>query len=103
MADKKAEEASDRGEPFSGFAEAQYTEASKVLRGHSLKRGEEMGGFMLGSSIVLVFEAPKGRRKSLDEGWDGEPEGGWQWMIEKGQKVKYGQALGWYDEEKISP
>lgn len=98
MADKEAEEASERGEPYSGFAEAQYAAASNVLGGHSLKRGEEMGGFMLGSSIVLVFEAPKGRRKSFDEGWTGEREGGWRWTIDRGQKVKYGEAIGWYDE-----
>ena len=100
-ADKAAEEASDRGEPYSGFAEATYTEASKILGGHALRRGEEMGGFQLGSSIVMVFEAPKGKRRSFDEGWaDGRRKGGWRWGIEKGQKVKYGQAIGWYEEEE---
>lgn len=98
-ADRAAEEASDRGEPYSGFAEATYGEASKLLGGHALRRGEEMGGFQLGSSIVLVFEAPKGRRKSLDEGWaDGTTKGGWQWGIKQGQKVKYGEAIGWVEE-----
>jgi phosphatidylserine decarboxylase len=37
-----------------------------------------MGGFCLGSTIVLVFEAPRE----------------WEWKIENGQKVKVGQALG---------
>ncbi|KAL8801656.1 MAG: hypothetical protein Q9223_006919 [Gallowayella weberi] len=102
-ADREAEEAAERGEAYSGFAEATYAEASKVLRGHALRRGEEMGGFQLGSSIVLVFEAPKGSRKSLDEGWaEGNRRGGWQWGVTQGQQVKYGEAMGWVDEE-ISP
>lgn len=100
-ADRAAEEAAERGEPYSGFAEATYDGASPILHGHALKRGEEMGGFQLGSTVVLVFEAPKGQRPSLDEGWMGEKtkrKGGWNWAIEKGQKVKMGQAIGCVDE-----
>ena len=98
-ADRAAEEASDRGEPYSGFAEATYAQASKLLGGHALRKGEEMGGFQLGSSIVLVFEAPKGHRKSVDDGFEaGEQQGGWRWSVQKGQKIKYGEALGWVDE-----
>jgi phosphatidylserine decarboxylase len=92
--DRAAEEAAARGEPYSGFAEASYTSASRVLGGHSLKRGEEMGGFQLGSTIVLVFEAPKGIRPSLDEGYAGFRKGGFKWNIEQGSRVKVGEALG---------
>ncbi|CAG8980379.1 hypothetical protein HYALB_00003943 [Hymenoscyphus albidus] len=100
-ADRAAEEAAKRGEPYSGFAEATYEAASPILHGHALRRGEEMGGFQLGSTVVLVFEAPKGERPSLDEGWMGEKtkiKGGWNWNVEKGRRVKMGQAIGWVDE-----
>jgi len=100
-ADRAAEEAAKRGEPYSGFAEATYEAASPILHGHALRRGEEMGGFQLGSTVVLVFEAPKGQRPSLDEGWMGEKtkrKGGWNWAVEKGQRVKMGEKLGWVDE-----
>jgi phosphatidylserine decarboxylase len=93
-ADRAAEEASARGEPYSGFAEASYGTASRLLGGHALKRGEEMGGFQLGSTIVLVFEAPKGHRPSLDEGYQGTRNGGFNWNIAQGKKVKVGEALG---------
>jgi phosphatidylserine decarboxylase len=88
-ADRAAEEAAARGEPFSGFSEATYETASHVLHGHALRRGEEMGGFQLGSTIVLVFEAP-----AADADGPSEKKSGWQWAVEKGQVIKMGQALG---------
>lgn len=87
-ADHAAEEAAKRGESYMGFAEATYEGASSVLHGHALRRGEEMGGFQLGSTIVLVFEAPSEK----EEG--GKPISGWHWAVEKGQTIKMGQALG---------
>lgn len=97
-ADRAAEQAAARGEHYSGFAEASYQSASRVLGGHALKRGEEMGGFQLGSTIVLVFEAPKGLRPSLDEGYEGDRRGGFRWKIVQGKKVKVGEALGYVEE-----
>lgn len=94
-ADLAAALAAKRGEQYLGFVEATYRHASRTLGGHPLQRGEEMGGFQLGSSIVLVFEAPLGTRKSFDAGWpDSERPDGWTWSIEKGQRIKMGEKLG---------
>ncbi|KAJ6073733.1 uncharacterized protein N7446_001510 [Penicillium canescens] len=97
-ADLAAALALKRGEQYPGFVEATYRHASRTLGGHPLQRGEEMGGFQLGSSIVLVFEAPLGTRKSVDAGWpDDTPTDGWKWNIEKGQRIKVGEKLGFVD------
>ncbi|KAK3685663.1 phosphatidylserine decarboxylase-domain-containing protein [Podospora appendiculata] len=90
-ADRAAEEAAKNGEPYLGYAEATYEAASTVLQGHALRRGEEMGGFQLGSTIVLVFEAP------VSEHDESGAHKGWAWSVEKGQKIKVGQALGQVD------
>ncbi|KAI9848808.1 MAG: phosphatidylserine decarboxylase 1 [Thelocarpon superellum] len=91
-ADRAAEDAAKRGEAYAGFAEATYESASQVLGGHALKRGEEMGGFQLGSSVVIVFEAPRAERTDEDD--PGDVRRGWKWAVAKGQKIQMGQALG---------
>lgn len=58
--------------------EATYTKASSLLNGYPLLKGQQMGGFNLGSTVVLVFEAPKS----------------FKFVVHKGEKVKVGQALG---------
>jgi len=65
------------------FTEAVYTRASAFLRGQPLAPGEEMGGFRLGSTIVMVFEAPEGFR----------------FDVKPGAKVKVGQRMGVLDQE----
>ena len=94
-ADRAADEAAARGEPYLGYAEATYENASPVLHGHALRRGEEMGGFQLGSTVVLVFEAPVGEETA---GETGKTHKGWTWAVEKGQKIKMGQQLGRVEE-----
>ncbi|SCU93039.1 LAFA_0F14378g1_1 [Lachancea sp. 'fantastica'] len=58
--------------------EATYENTSAILGGVPLVKGEEMGGFMLGSTVVLCFEAP-------DD---------FEFEIDVGQTVKMGQVLG---------
>lgn len=84
-ADYAAAKAREEGRIYPGYAEATYGAASKVLGGHALKRGEEMGGFQLGSTIVMVFEAPKD---------SGDGKTGFRWSVESGQKIRYGEAVG---------
>ena len=67
-----------RQKPDGSYAEATYTNSSALLRGHALHAGEEMGGFSLGSTVILVFEAPRGTV---------------EFCVQEGGKVKVGQAL----------
>jgi len=80
------------GEGKGGFAEATYRESSKLLGGHPMVKGGEMGGFNLGSTIVLVFEAPGGGEDG--EGGEKRKEGGFRFLVKRGQRVKVGEALG---------
>ncbi|RLV93082.1 Phosphatidylserine decarboxylase proenzyme 1 mitochondrial [Spathaspora sp. JA1] len=58
--------------------EATYTNASSLLGGFPLSKGQDIGGFKLGSTVVLVFEAPDNFKFNLTVG----------------EKVKMGQSLG---------
>ncbi|KAF9515167.1 hypothetical protein BS47DRAFT_1449919 [Hydnum rufescens UP504] len=60
------------------FDEATYANASAILRGQPLRAGQEMGGFRLGSTIVLVFESPPT----------------FAFGVEVGKKVKVGEKIG---------
>ncbi len=45
--------------------------------GIMVKKGERLGGFKLGSTVVLIFEAPSN----------------FQFSILPGQKIQYGQSI----------
>ena len=64
--------------PLGTYTEATYSAASPLLRGQPLTPGEDMGGFRLGSTVVLVFEAPSN----------------FEFTVHPTQKVKVGEQLG---------
>lgn len=60
------------------YSEATYARSSALLGGKPLRAGDEMGGFSLGSTIVLVFEAPED----------------FLFTVRRGDKVRVGEPLG---------
>ncbi|KAI8888259.1 phosphatidylserine decarboxylase [Backusella circina FSU 941] len=68
--------------PLGTYTEVTYKSASKILGGKALRFGDEMGGFYLGSTVVLVFEAPNN----------------FKFDVTSGEKVKMGQALGHFEK-----
>lgn len=85
-------DATNAGKTGLPFAEATYKGSSALLGGHPVVKGAEVGGFNLGSTIVLVFEAPGGGGTAADG-----KGGGFKFLVKRGQRIKVGEALGIVD------
>ena len=70
--------------PGGTYTEVSYRSASPALGGIPVRSGQEVGGFRLGSTVVLVFEAP------VD----------FKFNVEQNMPIKVGQALGYIASEK---
>lgn len=62
--------------------------------GFKLEKGKEVGVFNMGSTVVLVFQAPtasspEGSRSCSD----------YRFCVKQGDRVRVGQALGRWKEE----
>ncbi|KAJ2615680.1 phosphatidylserine decarboxylase 1 [Coemansia sp. RSA 1365] len=69
------------------FSQLQYKTLSPTLAGVPLRKGQEVGGFRLGSTVVLVFSAPHT----------------FKFCISPEQRVKMGQALGHIPSSEALP
>ena len=56
----------------------EFSEALLGSAGLESKKGNRIGNFNLGSSIVLIFEAPED----------------FEFVVSAGQRIKYGEPLG---------
>ncbi|KAJ1945014.1 phosphatidylserine decarboxylase 1, partial [Kickxella alabastrina] len=63
----------------SDFSQLSYKALNPRLNGVPLKKGQEVGGFKLGSTVVLVFSAPNT----------------FKFNVSADQTVKMGEALGY--------
>ena len=61
------------------------------VTGLGLVKGQEMGGFQLGSTVVLVFEAPSIKTGDAQQPGEGTAASGF--MVKAGDVVRVGQKL----------
>ncbi|PKI41554.1 phosphatidylserine decarboxylase proenzyme 1, mitochondrial [Punica granatum] len=58
----------------------------------TVKRGDEVAAFNMGSTVVLVFQAPTSESSAKDE------SSGFSFCVKKGERVRVGSALGRWHE-----
>jgi phosphatidylserine decarboxylase len=59
------------------FEDRRKADLVKYKQPHLFKKGDEVGMFKLGSTVVLIFEAPENL----------------EWTVEAGQSIKYGESF----------
>ncbi|KAL6181293.1 hypothetical protein ACLB2K_047948 [Fragaria x ananassa] len=57
--------------------------------GRTLKKGDEVAAFNMGSTVVLVFQAPISRSPE-----NGESSSDFKFLVRRGDRVRVGEALG---------
>lgn len=64
--------------------------------GVTLKKGDELAAFNMGSTVVLVFQAPNSQY-SIDRDCSSD----FKFCIKRGDRIRMGEALGrWHDEKQ---
>lgn len=67
------------------FEMGRWSKKALGLGGLTFRKGDHIGHFSLGSTVVLVFRAPKN----------------FSFLVTPGQTVKYGQSLGHISQQKV--
>lgn len=65
------------------------------IQGYPLIRGAQMGGFKLGSTVVLVFEGPAMNNEGNQQVNTDADREEWVWTCKTGETVRMGQPLGY--------
>ncbi|XP_073131042.1 phosphatidylserine decarboxylase proenzyme 1, mitochondrial [Henckelia pumila] len=64
--------------------------------GLTLKKGDELAAFNMGSTVVLVFQAPNSQYSTNRDG-----SSDFKFCIKRGDRIRMGEALGrWHDERQ---
>lgn len=67
-----------RLKPTKTCYEESYQDQEQDVMGYGMKKGQQMGGFKLGSTVVLIFDAPEK----------------FQFLVSENQRVRVGEPLG---------